>query len=782
MRRFTSCSQVFWNSWARADGTSTTWEGPDTTSEHLPTTAWTEKRLSELPDTPDVVLWGTTDIVNTRTRERKQGFEETTDEERAEFEEDFDTIVRRMEELAAAATATEEASPTPVLPTIPLPRRYHQINAEAGPSRLRPSATLPALPSNSTFRAPSSPATASTSRLPRYKTPPLTPIPTPRAPLPRPASPTPSVSSASSIQFIGYGDPTPASKPSGTKRKVTSPVNAAPPPPPKRRALPVPRDPSASMPSIPASAYTKPCPAPLASSSRPSNSTSASGSKTRGTSQASFTTPSLSPMASRASSRHQSVSQTPEAPRRVLKRKAEDPPGRVCACGTLLPPPDVYRMDVCDSCYISKRHLAQSSKNAAQSGSKNSAQSSSSKNVASSNSKNTAIRSGSNVLRSSSPRSARTKTSEILEKIIVAPPLGPMPSPGRLGKGKAPETAKSLRLQTETTWSTIAQSRDGAAGITFVNDVDKEQVPSTLRGDGWKFEYLEDHYHLSDTLGIWNDPDFDRESDAPTPAAYFAFCECTDEEECLSLEKCGCQDPESVSEYAYTDGLFNFNYAPDQVVVECNAYCHCSMACPNRVTQRPRQIPIEVFKTLRCGWGVRAPVDVERGRVLGVYTGKLIQRAEAEALTGEAKEYCFDLDYNEGDAPQEQLYSVDSLKCGNWTRFINHSCAPNLRVQPVVYDTVPDQNMAFLAFIATEHIAARTEFTFDYDPQAQRAYDAELAQAEAEAAMSGTRKRSPSKRAPLSRAESSRSGSRRPPGATDCVCGAPRCRGWVRTG
>ncbi|KAJ7505199.1 SET domain-containing protein [Mycena galericulata] len=313
------------------------------------------------------------------------------------------------------------------------------------------------------------------------------------------------------------------------------------------------------------------------------------------------------------------------------------------------------------------------------------------------------------------------------------------------------------RLRTETAWSAAAQ-KAGAAGITFVNEIegDLEAVPPTLQGNGREFQYLEDQYTLSDTLGIAVDPK------SPTPLTdgrFFSFC---DHKDC-KLELCQCQDPETVS-YAYTDGLFNFTYGLDQVVVECNPYCDCEMEdCPNRVAQRPRQIHIEVFKTRRCGWGVRTTVDVEKGQVLGVYTGKLIRRAEAEQLTGLAKEYCFDLDYNEGGASIESLYSVDALKCGNWTRFINHSCAPNVRVQPVVYDTMPAQKIAFLAFIATQFIPARTEFTFDYDPEAQRAFET------ARSASDGKRR------------SSSKSQPPRPSEATDCVCGAELCRGWVRT-
>ena len=50
-------------------------------------------------------------------------------------------------------------------------------------------------------------------------------------------------------------------------------------------------------------------------------------------------------------------------------------------------------------------------------------------------------------------------------------------------------------------------------------------------------------------------------------------------------------------------------------------YCSCGADCPNRVAQLARQIPIEIFKTRTTGWGGRSSVDVEKGTVLGIYTG-----------------------------------------------------------------------------------------------------------------------------------------------------------------
>jgi hypothetical protein len=50
--------------------------------------------------------------------------------------------------------------------------------------------------------------------------------------------------------------------------------------------------------------------------------------------------------------------------------------------------------------------------------------------------------------------------------------------------------------------------------------------------------------------------------------------------------------------------------------------CQCDeRSCPNRVAQLARDVPVEIFKTANCGWGVCAPVDIEQGKVLGIYTG-----------------------------------------------------------------------------------------------------------------------------------------------------------------
>ncbi|KAK7038349.1 hypothetical protein R3P38DRAFT_2770619 [Favolaschia claudopus] len=148
-----------------------------------------------------------------------------------------------------------------------------------------------------------------------------------------------------------------------------------------------------------------------------------------------------------------------------------------------------------------------------------------------------------------------------------------------------------LRMRVQRTWTRWARNvngrtGDGAARVTLFNDVDDEEVPLSLTGVG-RFRYLEDQYELGPNL----------------PFLVFRVMP--------TIRSKG-------------QGFFNFKYGPREIVVECNPYCACSTSCRNRVSQRPRQTPMQVFKTQTSGWAVRSPVPVRRGTVLGFFTGSLM--------------------------------------------------------------------------------------------------------------------------------------------------------------
>ncbi|TFK48026.1 SET domain-containing protein [Heliocybe sulcata] len=289
-------------------------------------------------------------------------------------------------------------------------------------------------------------------------------------------------------------------------------------------------------------------------------------------------------------------------------------------------------------------------------------------------------------------------------------------------------------------WTRAVRSA-GAARITFTNAMDDEAAPPVING----FEYLENKYSYPEGI----DPL------VANAGEWLVSCDC---KFCTDPVNCKCQDalpPNQERVFAYTpEGRFNFRIAPGFEVVECNRNCECRKhgRCMNRVAQKPRDTPIDIFKTEDRGWGARATVDVPKGKVLGIYTGRVLHREELENLPPEHKSYTFNLDAreNEDEDPIEK-YTVDAYAHGNWTRFINHSCTANVQVYPVVYDTLPEQNLPYLAFVATANISAYDELLLDYDPGF------------VPREVKGKRKAVP-------------------PSATAirCNCGAANCRGWLQ--
>ncbi|KAJ7080633.1 SET domain-containing protein [Mycena belliarum] len=297
---------------------------------------------------------------------------------------------------------------------------------------------------------------------------------------------------------------------------------------------------------------------------------------------------------------------------------------------------------------------------------------------------------------------------------------------------------RTRRDEIEEQWNNAA-SEAGAARIEFVNEIDDEEVPPNIGG---LFLYLESSYRF--------------EAGVNPKISPLTGCHCGGVSRC-SQRTCHRKSSRNSVRYRPEYDRDLFDLGVDSPVIECNTLCSCSPDCANRVAQRPRTIPIQIFKTEERGWGARATVAIAKGTMVGIYTGLVIRREESEALPGFRIAYCFDLNALESrleEAP-ENSYTVDAFSCGNWTRFINHCCEPNLRIIPVFYDTVPQDNLPYLAFMATRNICAYTELTFDYNPADQQAWEHKKFK------------------------EKGRAKKKRGKTQTQCRCGAENCRGWL---
>lgn len=160
-------------------------------------------------------------------------------------------------------------------------------------------------------------------------------------------------------------------------------------------------------------------------------------------------------------------------------------------------------------------------------------------------------------------------------------------------------------------------------------------------------------------------------------------------------------------------------------IYECNENCRCLSGCKSRLVQKGRKVPLVIFKTPNRGWGVKCDEDLIAGEFIDTYLGEVITDEECsrrEDASSKAKaSYLYSLDKFVGDylpdgesiLEKEDCYVVDGQHMGNVTRFINHSCEPNIRQYTVSYNK-HDTKLYNLAFFAYEDISAGTELTFDY--------------------------------------------------------------------
>jgi [histone H3]-lysine9 N-trimethyltransferase SUV39H len=113
-------------------------------------------------------------------------------------------------------------------------------------------------------------------------------------------------------------------------------------------------------------------------------------------------------------------------------------------------------------------------------------------------------------------------------------------------------------------------------------------------------------------------------------------------------------------------------------IIECGKDCSCPADCLNRRSQQD-SIEVHIIKTDDRGWSIQTDQNVAKGQYIGTYTGELLDKEDADERD---TSYQFLGRFGDTD------YVVDAIKYGNWTRYINHSCVPN--IQTVFVGTCSD--------------------------------------------------------------------------------------------
>ncbi|XP_006647777.1 histone-lysine N-methyltransferase SUVR5 [Oryza brachyantha] len=158
-------------------------------------------------------------------------------------------------------------------------------------------------------------------------------------------------------------------------------------------------------------------------------------------------------------------------------------------------------------------------------------------------------------------------------------------------------------------------------------------------------------------------------------------------------------------------------------IYECNSSCTCDASCQNKVLQRGLLVKLEIFRTENRGWAVRAAEPIPQGTFVCEYIGEVlkvkddgaIRNVEREAKGGSS--YLFEIT-SQVDRERVRItgttaYVIDATRCGNVSRFINHSCSPNLSTRLVLVES-KDCQLAHVGLFANQDIPVGEELAYDY--------------------------------------------------------------------
>ncbi|XP_078502047.1 histone-lysine N-methyltransferase EHMT2 isoform X4 [Lissotriton helveticus] len=232
-------------------------------------------------------------------------------------------------------------------------------------------------------------------------------------------------------------------------------------------------------------------------------------------------------------------------------------------------------------------------------------------------------------------------------------------------------------------------SRDIAHGyenvpIPCVNSVDEDPCPED-------YKYVSENCETS-TMSI------DRN------ITHLQHCNCFDD---CSSSNCLCGQLSIRCWYDKDARLLQeFNKIEPPLIFECNQACTCWRTCKNRVVQSGIKVRMQLYRTAKMGWGVRALQSITQGTFICEYVGELISDAEADVREDDS--YLFDLDNKDGE-----VYCIDARYYGNVSRFINHLCDPNL-IPVRVFMLHQDLRFPRIAFFSSRDIKIGEELGFDY--------------------------------------------------------------------
>ncbi|CDJ39837.1 SET domain containing protein, putative [Eimeria tenella] len=153
-------------------------------------------------------------------------------------------------------------------------------------------------------------------------------------------------------------------------------------------------------------------------------------------------------------------------------------------------------------------------------------------------------------------------------------------------------------------------------------------------------------------------------------------------------------------------------------IASCSPHCLCDPAlCTNRLPE-DLQFRVAVAKTRHAGWELRTLEFIPRGAFIMQYVGEVLPRAAMDGRSRQASRrgfhnYCMEAVGEERDLNYDAAAPcIDALFIGNASRFLNHSCNPNVRVATIWRGPALPQVGVF----AQKDIPAGCALTYAYGP------------------------------------------------------------------
>ncbi|WCJ18170.1 Histone-lysine N-methyltransferase H3 lysine-9 specific SUVH4 [Euphorbia peplus] len=201
---------------------------------------------------------------------------------------------------------------------------------------------------------------------------------------------------------------------------------------------------------------------------------------------------------------------------------------------------------------------------------------------------------------------------------------------------------------------------------------------------------------------------------------------------CVDPRVCSCARLNG-SEFPYVHKDGGRLIEAKSIVFECGPNCGCGPDCVNRTSQKAMRYRLEVYRTPNKGWAVRSWDFIPSGAPICEYIGVLMTTDDVDVAAENI--YVFDIDclqtmkglggrekrlgtvhVDGADDPSSENgpdFCIDAVSIGNVTRFINHSCEPNLFVQ-CVSSSHRDLKLARVVLFAADNIPPLQELTYDY--------------------------------------------------------------------